>query len=112
MRSPALPITSGIVAGLLLVPLPAQFRVRSIPGLTLIIAHFLVCVTITVNAIVWAGNTRDVAPAWCDIGQNLSCLPIHSRLLTRLCMQLPPFIYAMYILHSVAACASAGILNG
>jgi hypothetical protein len=110
MRYPALPITPGIVTGLLLVLLPAQFRVRNIPGLTLIIIHFLLGVTNTVNAFVWTGNTSDVAPAWCDIGQSL--LRAHSQSVANSIMQLPPFISAPHILDLVAACASLDILNG
>ena len=69
MRYPEIPVLSAIVAVLVLVPLPSQLRARNIATLTLILSTFLGNIITTVNTLVWNGNTRNVAPVWCDIGQ-------------------------------------------
>ena len=69
MRYPEIPVASCIVAVLLLVPLPSQLRARNIAGLTILLSTILLSIINTVNALVWAGHYRDVAPVWCDIGQ-------------------------------------------
>jgi pheromone a factor receptor len=69
MRYPEFPALSVVAAVLLLVPLPSQWRARNIATLTLILSTILLCVVITVNALVWDGHTRDMAPAWCDFGK-------------------------------------------
>jgi pheromone a factor receptor len=71
MRYPEIPVLSAIAAVLLLVPLPSQLRARNIPTLTLVLSTILVNVITVVNTLVWNGNTRDVAPVWCDFGQML-----------------------------------------
>jgi pheromone a factor receptor len=68
MRYPEIPVASCIVAVLLLVPLPSQLRARNIAGLTILLSTILLSIVNTVNALVWAGHYRDVAPVWCDIG--------------------------------------------
>jgi hypothetical protein len=74
MRHPELPVLSTIAAGLLLVPLPTQLRTRNIPAFALVLTAFLVCIVNTVNALVWDGHLRDVAPAWCDFGELFTFL--------------------------------------
>ena len=68
MRYPEIPVAFCIVAVLVLMPLPSQLRARNIAGLTLIFSTILLSIVNTVNALVWAGHCRDVAPVWCDIG--------------------------------------------
>jgi hypothetical protein len=82
MRYPEIPVLSVIAAVLLLVLLPSQWRSRNIPTLTLILSTFLEGIVNVVNTLVWNGNTRNVAPVWCDFGQIVH-LPIHSRPLTQ-----------------------------
>ena len=69
MRYPDIPVLSAIGAVLLLVPLPSQLRARNIATLTLILSTFLESIISIVNTLVWNGNTRNVAPVWCDIGE-------------------------------------------
>jgi pheromone a factor receptor len=68
MRYPEIPVLSTVAAVLLLVPLPSQWRSRNIATLTLILSTILESVVNIVNTLVWSGNTRDVAPVWCDFG--------------------------------------------
>ena len=68
MRYLEIPVLSAIAVVLLLVPLPSQLRARNIPTLTLILSTFVANIVDIVNMLVWNGNTRDVAPVWCDFG--------------------------------------------
>jgi phosphatidylserine synthase len=71
MRYPEIPALSAIVAVLLLVPLPSQLRARNIATVTLVLSTFMLSIKNVVNTLVWNGNTRNVAPAWCDFGEIL-----------------------------------------
>ena len=69
MRYPEISATSAIAAVLMLIPLPAQLRAGNVALITLLVGSFLINVLYLVNSLVWAGNVRDVAPVWCDIGR-------------------------------------------
>jgi pheromone a factor receptor len=69
MHHPELLAAAGLASVLILIPLPAQVRVRNIALLVLIVGTFFINVISVVNTLVWAGNVRDVAPVWCDIGK-------------------------------------------
>jgi hypothetical protein len=113
MRYPEIPVLSAIVVVLLFVPLPSQLRARNIATLTLIVSTFLGSIITIVNTLVWNGNTRNVAPVWCDIGQILH-LSIENWPLTQRTRNLQPPLLRIPgdISPSVAACASVNIWNG
>ena len=64
---------SAIAAVLMLIPLPAQLRAGNVALITLLVGSFFINVLYLVNSVVWAGNVRDVAPVWCDIGWLVLC---------------------------------------
>jgi len=76
MRNPELPIATGVAALLILVALPAKFRVRNIALLALIVNCFFINLLSCINTLVWADHARDIAPVWCDISTCLvlACL--------------------------------------
>jgi hypothetical protein len=103
---------SVVAAALLLVPLPSQWRARNITTLTLILSTILLCIVITVNAVVWDGHTRDMAPAWCDFGQLLH-IPIDWALTWNSTTTQPPLLNTPgHTWSSVPPYASANALNG
>ena len=67
MRHPELPVSAALAAVVILIPLPAQVRVRNVALQVLIVGTSFVNIISLVDTLVWAGNVRDVAPAWCDI---------------------------------------------
>ena len=70
MRSPELPALAALVIISVLLTLHTQIRMRNVPVLA---AGTVITITGTVylvNSLVWAGNVRDVAPIWCDIGTS------------------------------------------
>jgi pheromone a factor receptor len=69
MRHPELLAAASLASVLILIPLPAQVRVRNVALLVLIVGTFFINLISLVNMLVWAGNVRDVAPVWCDIGK-------------------------------------------
>ncbi|EFI26938.1 pheromone B beta 1 receptor [Coprinopsis cinerea okayama7 len=85
-----LPVASFISAALVLVPIPWHWKARNVPTLSLCIWLFVLNVINGVGSIVWAGNTRLVVPAWCDIATKLMIggnLAIPTSLIA-LCVQL------------------------
>ncbi|CAE6449096.1 unnamed protein product [Rhizoctonia solani] len=62
---------SFICTFLVLIPLPCHWRVRNIPIVSLIFWFAAVNLPRGINGIIWAGNTRDYAPVWCDITTKL-----------------------------------------
>ncbi|KAF8060133.1 putative fungal pheromone GPCR, STE3-type [Lyophyllum atratum] len=62
-----LPMGALLAALLVLVPLPWHWRARNVPTLSIVAWLFISNVIFGVNSIVWAGNVRIVAAAWCDI---------------------------------------------
>jgi pheromone a factor receptor len=70
MRHPEFLAAAGLASVLILIPLPAQVRVHNVALLVLIVGTFFINVISIVNTLVWAGNVRDVAPVWCDIGKS------------------------------------------
>jgi pheromone a factor receptor len=70
MRSPELPALAALVIFSELLTLHTQIRMRNVPVL---VAGAVITISGTVylvNSLVWAGNVRDVAPIWCDIGTS------------------------------------------
>jgi Pheromone A receptor len=60
----------GIIAAILvLIPLPRQIRARNVATIAMIFWFFEHCLIAGINAIVWAGNVNDPAPAWCEISE-------------------------------------------
>ena len=70
MRLPEFPAAASLASVLILIPLPTQIRVRNVALLVLIVGTFFINIVSVVNTLVWAGNARDVAPVWCDIGES------------------------------------------
>ena len=68
MRYPEISAISAIAAVLMLIPLPAQLRAGNVALITLLVGSFFINMLYFVDSLVWAGNVRDVAPVWCDIG--------------------------------------------
>jgi pheromone a factor receptor len=71
MHNPELPITTGVAALLILLPLPAKLRLRNIALLVLIANCFFINLFSCINALLWADHARDVAPIWCDFSMCL-----------------------------------------
>ncbi|KAM6493091.1 GPCR fungal pheromone mating factor [Amanita muscaria] len=63
-----LPVVSFICALLVLVPLPWHWRARNIATVSISLWLLVSNLINGVNAIVWAGNLRNVGGVWCDIG--------------------------------------------
>jgi pheromone a factor receptor len=76
---PELPLASGIIALLVLVPLPAQLRARNIALITLLTSTSILNITYVINSLMWAKNVRDMAPIWCDIGGSRRDLSAFDR---------------------------------
>ena len=72
MRYPQYPIVAALAGVLLLIPLPTHIRSRARNVAVLAGMSYLIATSIAhfVNTIVWAGNTHDVAPVWCDISER------------------------------------------
>jgi Pheromone A receptor len=71
----------GIIAAILvLIPLPRQIRARNVATIAMIFWFFEHCLVSGVNAIVWAGNVNDSAPAWCEISEAF-CVIFYRRAL-------------------------------
>jgi Pheromone A receptor len=68
-RYPELSALGIIAAILVLIPLPRQIRARNVAIIAMIFWCFEHCLVSGVNAIVWAGNVNDSAPAWCEISE-------------------------------------------
>ncbi|CAE7191323.1 unnamed protein product [Rhizoctonia solani] len=68
---PELAVVSFICTVLVLIPLPWHWRSRNIPTLSFIFWLTVVNIPRGINAIIWAGNTKDHAPVWCDITTKL-----------------------------------------
>ena len=92
MRHPELPVSAAFAAVVILIPLPAQVRVRNVALQVLIVGTSFVNIISLVNTVVWAGNVRDIAPVWCDIcwlflyphlNQSLNSCPFVQRRTSR-----------------------------
>src|SRR5277367_2289183 len=70
LRYPELPPLGITAAILVLIPLPRQIRARNVATIAMIFWFFEHCLVSGVNAIVWAGNVNDSAPAWCEISES------------------------------------------
>jgi hypothetical protein len=70
MLSPQLPAAAALVVILVLLTVPTQIRMRNVPMLVVGIVVTCSGIIYLVNTLVWAGNVRDVAPIWCDIGRS------------------------------------------
>jgi hypothetical protein len=70
-----------IAAVLVLIPLPRQIRARNIATTVMILCFFEHCFVVGVDTIVWAGNVKDSARAWCEISEAFCDLFKH-RVLT------------------------------
>src|ERR1700722_14424361 len=70
MLHPALPTLGFLAAVLALIPLPRQIQARYIPTIATSLWLFGSCVIQSVNVIVWAGNTNNPIPVWCDISES------------------------------------------
>ncbi|KAF9261046.1 fungal pheromone STE3G-protein-coupled receptor [Marasmius fiardii PR-910] len=68
---PEFPPISFLAAAAVLIPLPAQWRVRNVAMLSLIAWLFMLNVILGVDAVVWADNVDIVIPVWCDITTKL-----------------------------------------
>ncbi|CAE6416009.1 unnamed protein product [Rhizoctonia solani] len=68
---PELTVVSFICTFLVLIPLPWHWRARNIPTLSLIFWLTAVNFPRAISTIIWAGNTNDSAPVWCDIVTRL-----------------------------------------
>ncbi|CAE6443732.1 unnamed protein product [Rhizoctonia solani] len=64
---PELAVVSFICTVLVLIPLPWHWKARNIPTLSLIFWYAIINLLRGINAVIWAGNTEDHAPVWCDI---------------------------------------------
>ncbi|CAE7133330.1 unnamed protein product [Rhizoctonia solani] len=64
---PELAVVSFICTVLVLIPLPWHWRARNIPTLSLVFWYTTINFLRGINAVIWAGNTNDHAPVWCDI---------------------------------------------
>jgi pheromone a factor receptor len=70
MRSPELPALAALVIFSVLLTLHTQIRMRNVPVLVSGTVITISGTVYLVNSLVWAGNVRDVAPIWCDIGTS------------------------------------------
>jgi hypothetical protein len=68
-RSPEFAPLGIIAAILVLIPLPRQIRARNVATIAMIFWFFEHCLVSSINAIVWAGNVNDSAPAFCEISE-------------------------------------------
>jgi hypothetical protein len=67
MRSPELPAVAALVIFSVLLTLQTQIRLRDVP---MLVIGTVVITSATVTTLVWAGDVRDVARVWCDIGTS------------------------------------------
>ncbi|KAG8724882.1 a-factor receptor [Ceratobasidium sp. 395] len=67
MRDPVFPVFCFLGIVLSLLPLPKFWKTRNIGALLFIGWSVVGCTIFFVNSLVWAGNTRNPAPLWCDI---------------------------------------------
>ena len=74
MHRPEFTAASFVAVFLLLVLLPSQLRIRNVAVVVLIGGTIFIHLIHIVNTLVWAGNVRDVAPIWCDIGPSLTII--------------------------------------
>jgi pheromone a factor receptor len=65
-----LPIGAFIAATIVLIPLPWHWRARNIATLSIIAWLFISNVIYGVNSIIWMGTVENMAPIWCDIGED------------------------------------------
>jgi pheromone a factor receptor len=72
MHHPEVPTASALAAVLILIPLPAQIRSGNVALIALSVGSFFISAIYLVNSLVWAENSLDVAPVWCDIGRFFS----------------------------------------
>jgi hypothetical protein len=69
----------GIIAAILvLIPLPRQIRARNVATIAMTFWFFQHCLISGIDAIVWAGNVNDSAPAWCEISEEF-CYTLNRR---------------------------------
>lgn len=66
-----LTVISFLAAFLVVVPFPWHWRAKNIATLTTMAWLFILNLFRAVNTIIWAGNVKVIAPAYCDIGTML-----------------------------------------
>ncbi|KXN83187.1 Pheromone B beta 1 receptor [Leucoagaricus sp. SymC.cos] len=86
MRYPERPIFTFLAAVLVLIPLPWHWRARNIATVSLITWLFVVNVIYCINSIIWAGNVRNIAPAWCDITTKIVIGASHALPTSTMCI--------------------------
>lgn len=64
------PIAGFLAAILVLFPLPRLIRAHNIAGIALVFWIFQYCIIISVNTIIWAGNSDNSAPTWCKLCES------------------------------------------
>jgi len=69
MRYPEFPVFGFLAAALVLIPLPRLVRAGNIAGIALVFWIFQDCLVIAINTLIWSGNVRNSAPAWCELGE-------------------------------------------
>ncbi|QRV93612.1 STE3-type pheromone receptor [Ceratobasidium sp. AG-Ba] len=70
MRDPVYPVFCALGAVLTVLPLPWHWKARNAGTLIYVGWAFSACIVFLVNSLVWAGNTNDTAPIWCDISSR------------------------------------------
>ena len=75
MRYPEFPAGAFIAAVLVLIPLPAHWRSRSVATVSIIVWLFVMDIIYGVNTIVWDGNVFKHLLVWCDISKCQYCSP-------------------------------------
>ena len=68
-----LPIGAFLAAALVLLPLHRHVKAHNVATVSLVAWLFFCNLIAGTNAIIWAQNTRDVLPIWCDIGESSPC---------------------------------------
>ncbi|KAG8754733.1 a-factor receptor [Ceratobasidium sp. 428] len=71
MRDLAFPVLCALGLVLCAVPLPWHWEARNTGTLLYLGWTITGCLVFMTNSIVWAGNTEDVAPVWCDISSRI-----------------------------------------
>ena len=69
MRYPTMPAAAFIAAFLVLIPLPALWRLQSVALISMLVWLFVTNLIFAVHALVWADNDVVQIPVWCDISE-------------------------------------------